>query len=537
MPPILDIRNYSLDYQTRRGPQRALEAVTLAVAPGEVLGLVGESGSGKTSLAWAVMRHLPLNARERGGSIRLGEDELTSLPESAMEHIRGRRIGMVFQDPSSALNPTLPLGEQLAEVLVRHQNMSWKEAFQAGEALLALVDLKNPAQMMKRYPHEASGGEKQRVGIATALACRPDIILFDEPTTALDVISAAQILALFRRLREETGVAALYISHDLALVSRIADRVAVLDRGRIVEVEPADRIFTAPAEAYTRALIAAVPRPDRRIAPPAPPESEVPLMEVSEVTVRYGRVSMLRRLLRQGQDHVTGARQVSFVVRPGEILGIVGGSGSGKSTIAKALTGLHAFEGKIRFRGDRIESPRAMDRDYRRSVQIIFQHPDSSLNPRQRIGDILGRPLKLYDLPAGESLDAAVTRLLTEVRLPTDFTTRYPHELSGGQKQRVAIARAFASRPRLIICDEITAALDVSVQATVVELLISLQRLYGTAYVFISHDLNLVRQIAHRVVVMCNGDLVETLPAEALPAGATHPYTRALLDAVPAPVG
>ena len=536
MPPVLEISNYTLDYTTPRGVARALDAIDLAIGRGEALGLVGESGSGKTSLAWAILRCLPGNAREPGGSIKLaGEDLMTKTPVE-IAAIRGRRIGMVFQDPGTSLNPTLPLGEQLAEVLVRHRRLTRRQAWAEGEAMLARVGLKQPAQMMRRYPHEASGGEKQRVVIATAFACNPDCILFDEPTTALDVITARQILDLFAELQAETSVASLYISHDLALVSQVAQRVAVIHRGRIVEQGTAAEIFTNPQDDYTKRLIAAVPRPGRRLSGAAPVPSGTPLVEAKAVGVQYGRTSRLATLFGHGRAPVVGNRAVSLSVHPGEILGVVGESGSGKSTLAKALTGLNSFTGEIRFDGRRIGGADDMDKAYRRNVQIIFQHPDASLNPRQRIGEILSRPLALYGGQDGPR-EAAVARLLEQVRLPADYARRFPHELSGGENQRVAIARAFASNPRLVICDEITSALDVSVQASVIELLLDLQRRHGTAYLFITHDINLVRQIAHRIAVMYRGDLVELLDIEQLEAGPRHAYTRSLIAAVPTPVG
>ena len=532
--PILDIAGYGLDYATPAGFTRALDDVSLQIAKGEVLGLVGESGSGKTSLAWAIMRYLPATARE-AGAIRLTGQELLKASETEIEAIRGKRIGMVFQDPSTSLNPTLPLGEQLAEVLVRHRGLTRKQAWAEGEERLAHVGLKVPRQMMRRYPHEASGGEKQRVVIATAFACQPECIIFDEPTTALDVITARQILDLFKALQEETGVASLYISHDLALVSQIATRVAVIHRGKIVEQGSVGEVFARPQDAYTKKLLAAVPRPDHRLVETEAPEAGTPLVEVEKVSVLYGRKPFLGGLLGRANTQFTGNREVSLSVMPGEILGIVGESGSGKSTLAKAMTGLNRFEGEIRFAGRRITGLSDMDRAYRRDVQIIFQHPDSSLNPRQRIREILSRPLALYG-EAGARRDASkIGELLEQVRLPAAYAERYPHQLSGGEKQRVAIARAFASKPKLVICDEITSALDVSVQASVVELLVDLQQRFGTAYLFITHDLNLVRQIAHRIAVMYRGDLVDLVDVAALSTGPLHPYTQSLLEAVPAP--
>jgi peptide/nickel transport system ATP-binding protein len=535
--PVLSVENYSLDYVGRTGAVRVLQDVNLAITKGEVLGLVGESGSGKTSLAYAIMRYLPPNAREPGGFIRLLGEDLRTKTTAEIDSIRGRRISMVFQDPSTSLNPTLTLGEQIGEVLVRHKGLSQRGAYEQGKALLHKVGLKDPSAMMRRYPHEASGGEKQRVIIASAFAAEPECILFDEPTTALDVITSSQIIELFRELQAETGVASLYISHDLALVSRIADRVAVIHRGRIVEEDPAAEVFRSPREAYTKALIASVPRPDRRLVTGEPPAKAIPLLAADQVTVRYGRSSFIDSILRRPAAGTIGAREISLDVKPSEIVGIVGESGSGKSTLARALVGLNPFEGTIRFGERRVVSAADMDRDYRRSIQIIFQHPDSSLNPRQTIGDILLRPLRLYDVKDGESEKDMVAKLLDEVQLPADFAKRYPHQLSGGQKQRVAIARAFASRPNLVICDEITSSLDVSVQAQIIELLLSLRERFGTAYFFITHDLNLVRQIAHRIAVMYRGNLVEVADVDTLARGPSHPYTRALLDAVPTPVG
>jgi peptide/nickel transport system ATP-binding protein len=524
---VLDVRGYTLDYATPTGPVRALDAIDLTIARGEVLGLVGESGSGKTSLAFAIMRHLPSRAREQG-SISLTGQSLMAASEAEMAAVRGRRIGMVFQDPSTSLNPTLTLGRQLAEVLVRHRGLTWRQASAEGEVLLARVGLKQPAAMMQRYPHEASGGEKQRVVIASAFACQPECILFDEPTTALDVVTARQILDLFAELQAETSVASLYISHDLALVSRVARRVAVLHRGRVVEQGPVDAVFGAPRDDYTRRLLRAVPQPDHRLVTGRPP-TDAPLVEVDRFSVYYGRPSLLAALSPR-RAKVAGARNISLSVRPGEVLGIVGESGSGKSTLARALTGLNRFEGALSFDGRPIGGLGDMDRGYRRDVQIVFQHPDSSLNPRQRVREILSRPLALY---GGEQ---RIEALLEQVRLPASFAERFPHQLSGGEKQRVAIARAFASQPRLVICDEITSSLDVSVQAAVVELLVDLQRRNGTAYLFITHDLNLVRQLAHRIAVLYRGELVELIEIDELArSGPRHPYTRLLMDAVPPP--
>jgi len=532
--PVLEVQDYGLAYDTPQGTIAALQSVSLSIAPGETHALVGESGSGKSTLAWAIMRYLPSNARDTGGAIKLSGEHLLDKSPAQMETVRGRRIAMVFQDPSASLNPAMRMGEQIAEVLIRHRGMTYEQAMAEAEAALTHTGIARPAEMLRKYPHEASGGEKQRVGIATAFACNPDLIIFDEPTTALDILTAQQILDLFVRLREETGVAALYISHDLGLVARIADRVSVIHQGRIVESGLVHEVFRDPQDAYTRKLMAAVPRPENRIAV-ADPAPGPALLQAQGVSVRYGDTGWLNRVMGRGPAAFYGAQDVSFELRPGELLGLVGASGSGKSTMAQVLSGLRDFEGSVQFGGRSFTDRRAFDRAYRRDVQIVFQHPDASLNPRQTIGTILSRPLRLYNLCPPDQVAARVRDLLERVLLPADFAHRYPHELSGGQKQRIAIARAFAAEPRLVICDEVTAALDVSVQAAVARLLADLQRQSGAACLFITHDLNLIRQLAHRIAVMQGGRVVDTFDVADAESPARHSYTRALLNAVPVP--
>ncbi len=530
---VLDIRDYTLDYETPHGgPVQALRNVSLSIRPGRTMGLVGESGSGKTSLAWAIMRYLPANAAERSGRIELLGEDLRTKSDEEVQNLRGRRISMVFQDPGTSLNPVLRLGEQIAEALTRHRGFSAKEAREESEAWLARTGISRPADMMNRYPHEASGGEKQRVVIATAFACNPEVIIFDEPTTALDIITARQILDLFDDLHDETGVTALYISHDLGLVSRVAQDIAMIDRGEIVEQGACEEVFGRPRHKYTRGLLAAVPHPDRRIVDAAP-EAAGNLLDLKGVNVRYGERKSILGFLEPKREVVRGARDVSFGVKPGEILGIVGESGSGKSTLAKVLAGLQEFEGTVEFDSRTYSRRRDIDREYRRTVQIVFQHPDASLNPRQTIGKILSRPLKLYNQLSRSEIARRVRELLRSVLLPEEYSARFPHELSGGEKQRVAIARAFAAEPQLVICDEITSSLDVSVQAAVARLLVELQQQTGTACLFITHDLNLVRQLAHRIAVMQNGDLVDLFETSQARAEERHSYTRQLLDAVP----
>ncbi|TKT69767.1 ABC transporter ATP-binding protein [Aquamicrobium sp. LC103] len=532
--PVLEVLNYSMSYQTEDGPVEALRNVSLKVMSGETHAIVGESGSGKSTLAWAVTRCLPANARDLNGAILLNSEDVLAKSRSELRDLRGRRISMVFQDPSSSLNPSMKLGDQVMEVLRRHRGMSREAARIEAEAALSRTGIQNPAAMMERYPHEASGGEKQRVIIATAFACNPELIIFDEPTTALDILTAKQILELFVKLRKETGVAALYISHDLGLVRRIADTVTVLYKGEVVEEGDVKTVFETPKHTYTQNLLAALPRPQDRIAAPAP-ETTAPLCAVENVSVRYNEPSWLTRIVNPAAKAHYGAKQISFDVRPGELVGIVGESGSGKSTIARAAIGLNPFEGRITFNGRHFDNWKAFDKAYRRQVQIVFQHPDASLNPRETIGRILARPLRLYNLAPAHAVPERVRELLETVLLPPEFVNRYPHQLSGGQKQRVAIARAFAAEPKLVICDEITAALDVSVQSAVAQLLVELQARSGAACLFITHDLNLIRQLAHRIVVMHRGTLVDTFDVADAVAPERADYTRALLNAVAVP--
>jgi peptide/nickel transport system ATP-binding protein len=530
-PPVLAVSGYSLAYRVAAEARPALRDINLSIARGRTLGLVGESGSGKSSLAWAIMRALAPNAVELAGTIRLGSLDLRALSRRQLADIRGRRIAMVFQDPATSLNPTMKLGEQVAEVLLRHRALPRAAAWRIAEDALARTGIARPAEMLRRYPHEASGGEKQRVVIATAFACEPDLIVFDEPTTALDVLTAQQILALFQRLREATQVSALYISHDLSLVAGVADEVAVLHRGEVVEQGAVRQVLRRPRAAYTERLVASVPDPARWIGT-TPPSTDRALLGLDNIGVRYAGAGLVGRL-GGGRIAYWGARDISFAIRPGEMLGLVGESGSGKSTIAKVLAGLQDFTGVLDFDGQAIAARGTLGRSYRRRVQIVFQHPDASLNPRQTVRQILSRPLLLYGLAGRAALVAAIAKLLALVRLPGEYAARRPHQLSGGEKQRVAIARAFAARPDLVICDEITSSLDVSVQASVAELLVSLQRETGTACLFITHDLNLVRQLAHRIGVMQSGALVDLFATADAEAPERHPYTRDLLAAVP----
>ena len=602
----LAVRGLSVGYRTARGLLRVLDGVDLSIPPGTVVGLVGESGSGKSTLAYAIVRYLSDNARVLGGSVTLDGEELLEATDRRLRELRATAIGMVYQDPAAALNPTLRLGEQLTEGLRHHERLGRRAAAARGKRLLDMVRLPDPEFIMRRYPHEGSGGEKQRVLIAMAFAARPRLLVFDEPTTALDATTAAGILDLIRGLQEETGVAVLYITHDLGNVARVAQRVNVIYAGRVVEEGHVDDVLRRPRHPYTRILMASVPNPyrggERRrltsfaglppdlVSPPAgcifqdrcpfaedrcrtdpvrlpgagehraaclrdeetagrplAPQSASavagdaraagePLLEVTGLGVEYGRRSLAEQILRVPPERVHALTDVDLAVGRGETVGLVGESGCGKSTLARTLVGLVSFRGTIRMGGTQVRTPADMHALYRRAVQIVFQHPDLSLNPRMTVGKIVGRPMQLYEKLTGKELDRRVAGLLEEVRLPARYARRRPHELSGGEKQRVAIARAFGPKPSLVICDEITSGLDVSVQASILNLLADLQDRLGTAYLFISHDLNLVQHFADRIVVMYLGRVVELRAA----AGDRlvppfHPYTEALLSAVPVP--
>ena len=606
----LVVRGLSVGYRTERGLLHVLDDVDLTVPPGTVVGLVGESGSGKSTLAYSIVRYLSDNARVLGGSVTLDGEDLLGAAGQRLRELRGAAIGMVYQDPGTALNPTLRLGEQLTEGPRRHQGLDRKGAAARGAELLDMVRLPDPRFIMRRFPHESSGGEKQRVLIAMAFACQPRLLIFDEPTTALDATTAAGILDLIRGLQEDTGAAVLYITHDLGNVARVAQRVNVIYAGRIVEEGRVGEVLGRPRHPYTRVLMASVPNPyrgsERRRLPafaglppdplslpdgcifearcpfaedrcrrgtlPLPPPEaghraaclrveEIageplpareggagsrheraagrPLLQAADLEVTYGRHGLLKQVLREPPEYVRALTGAALTIERGETVGLVGESGCGKSTLARALVGLATFGGTIRL-GDAAEvrSPAGMTDAYRRAVQIVFQHPDLSLNPRMTVEQIVGRPLQLYEKLSGKALAARVGALLEEVRLPALHARRRPHELSGGEKQRVAIARAFAPRPQLVICDEITSGLDVSVQASILNLLADLQDRLGTAYLFISHDLNLVQHFADRIVVMYLGRIVEVRNAGAgggVLAPPFHPYTEALLSAVPVP--
>jgi peptide/nickel transport system ATP-binding protein/glutathione transport system ATP-binding protein len=529
-----------------------LRQVSLDIAPGEVFGLVGESGSGKSMTALALMGLLPDGAEARG-AIRLDGRDLAALPERDWCRIRGNEIGMIFQEPMTSLNPVFTVGRQLTEHIRVHKGLSKAEAEARALELLRQVRIPEPERRLDQYPHELSGGMRQRVVIAMAMACRPRLLIADEPTTALDVTIQAEILALIDRLKREAGMAVLFITHDMAVVAQMADRVVVMYRGRIVESGPVTEIFEAPRAEYTRNLLAAVPRlgsmrgkgaPERMAGLAATPHRSdasaqasgpgtgTPLLSVRHLVTRF---PVKGGILRRTVAEVHAVEDVSFDVKPGQTLALVGESGSGKSTCGRSILRLvEPDAGEITLAGQSIRGlgPEGLRRA-RRDMQMVFQDPFASLNPYMRLGAQVAEPIRNFGLAAGSELDDRVAHLFDRVELPRAFLRRYPHELSGGQRQRVAVARALSLNPKLIIADEAVSALDVSVQAQVLNLMMDLQADLGLSFLFISHDMAVVERVSHQVAVMYLGRIVEIGPRAALFEDPRHAYTRSLMAAVP----
>ncbi len=502
-----------------------LHDVSLTLEAGRTLGVVGESGSGKSLTALAAMGLLPDGARTRG-AVRFDGRDLLATPEATLCTLRGRRIGMIFQEPMTALNPVQSIGDQVAETLVIHGAAGRRDAAGIAADRLARVGLPPDRFPLSRFPHELSGGQRQRVCIAMAVALRPALLIADEPTTALDVTTQAQILDLLKGLVAEEGMALMLITHDLAVVSGIADRVAVMQSGRVVEAGATEPLFRAMRHPYTRQLFAAS---DHRPARTPQPAGAV-LLQVDRVSRDY---ALPRRRLLGRRPVFRAVDDVSLEVREGESVGLVGESGCGKSTLTRAILGLESVQaGAIRLAG-RAVGPR-MDRALRAQVQVVFQDPYGSFNPRHRVDRLVTEPFHLLaDPPRGAARRTAVAEALEAVGLTAADMEKYPHEFSGGQRQRIAIARALIIRPRLIVLDEAVSALDVSVRARILDLLAGLQGRFGLSYLFISHDLAVVRAITDRVAVMQAGRIVEQGATEAVFAAPTHPYTRTLLAATP----
>ena len=533
---VLEVTNLDVTFDTAAGPVAAVRDLRFRLQARETLGIVGESGSGKSQSVLAIMGLLAENGRA-GGSVKLDGEEILNRPAAEMNRVRGRRIAMVFQDPMTSLNPHVTVGRQLARVLMEHRGRSWKDAMKEVEQMLDAVRLPAPRRRLSSYPHEFSGGMRQRVMIAGALLCRPEVLIADEPTTALDVTVQASILALLRELRDAFGTALILITHDLGVVAGNCDQVIVLQDGERREEGTTEGVFASPRHDYTRRLLAAVPRLDERTPLRAAPDTGAcaPVLEVRHLTVQF---PLPRQRLLARREYFCAVEAADLTLAPGETLGVVGESGCGKSSLARAvLRLLPASEGRVALLGrplDRLD--RAGMRAVRRDLQLVFQDPLGSLDPRMPIGEIVAEPLLVHErgLSRGERRER-VAAMLERVGLGPETVSRYAHELSGGQCQRVGIARALVTRPRLLICDEAVSALDVSVQAGIIDLLLSLQQEMGLAVLFIAHDLAVVRRVSHRVMVMYLGRIVERNGAGELYARPRHPYTRALLDAVPVP--
>jgi peptide/nickel transport system ATP-binding protein len=569
---MLSVQGLSVSFRTRAGWVSAVESVSFELPTGQTLGIVGESGSGKSVSSLAIMRLLPTPpAKISSGEIwfdspSLGRVNLLTLPEKSMQHLRGNEIAMIFQEPMTSLNPVFTCGDQVVEAIRLHQKVSFAEARDRTLALFEEVRLPNPSRIFSAYPHQLSGGQKQRVMIAMAIACNPRLLIADEPTTALDVTVQKTILELLQELQAKHGMSLIFISHDLGVIGEICDRVLVMYKGRIVEEGPVQDIFASPHDPYTRGLIACRPPLDRRLhrlptlsdflknpekltvedalrtetiseeayrQRQAQLAQKPPILEVQNLCVYF---PIQKGIFSRTVGYVKAVDNVSFTVYPGETVGLVGESGSGKTTTGRAILRLiEPTSGQVRFQGQDITTLPVKDlRPLRKHMQIIFQDPYSSLNPRLTVGSALTEPMLFHGLARTlkEAQERAIA-LLEQVGLEADHFYRYPHEFSGGQRQRIAIARALAVEPKFIICDESVSALDVSVQAQVLNLLLDLQEKYGLSYIFISHDLSVVKFMSDRLLVMNQGQMVESGYAEDIYCSPKHEYTQKLIDAIP----
>ncbi|PRY93060.1 peptide/nickel transport system ATP-binding protein [Hasllibacter halocynthiae] len=554
--PVLKITGLTVEIPTRRGVVRPVRDVSWDIRPGEIVGVVGESGAGKSMTGNAVIGLLDRPAHISAGEIDLDGRRIDDLPEREKARIRGRRIAMIFQDPLTSLNPLFTVGQQLVETIRAHLDVSAGEARERAVALLDRVGIPDPGTRVDQYPHQFSGGMRQRVVIALALCAEPEVVVADEPTTALDVSIQAQILDLIRELARERGMGVMLVTHDMGVIAETTDRVNVMYDGEIVESGPTARVLGAPEHPYTQSLVAAVPRPDRKLRRfpqvsyggretafriedlardwPARPAGDGPFLEARGLTKRFLEKGSL---IPSRRRWFTAVDDASFAIRPGEVFGLVGESGSGKSTIARMIAGLYPLdEGEVRFEGEVVAGAGATEaaRDaYRSQVQMIFQDPFSSLNPRHRVDRIVAEPALHLGVIPKANVTARVGELLDRVGLGAEAGLKYPHEFSGGQRQRISIARALATQPRFLICDEPTSALDVSIQAQILNILKDLQEHLGLTMLFISHDLPVVRQMCDRVGVLKDGRLVEVAETARLFEAPEHPYTRELISLMP----
>ncbi len=522
---LLSIEDLSVEFLSGETVQRAVNNISFSILKGETLALVGESGSGKSVTAHSILRLLPYPlARHPSGKIMYqGEDLLAATPEY-LRNVRGNRIAMIFQEPMSSLNPLHTIEKQINEILILHKGMNAKQASVRTLELLKLVEIPNPAQRMNAYPHELSGGQRQRVMIAMALANEPQLLIADEPTTALDVTVQQTILELLSDLQERLGMSILLISHDLNLVRRVAHRVCVMRNGEIVEQAACAEIFRNPQHPYTQELLGA--EPSGQPVPHSPSET---LLETCDLRVWF---PIKKGIFQRTADYIKAVDGVSFNLQRGQTLGVVGESGSGKSTLGLAILRLINSKGRILYAGQAIDSLSQKEvRPLRRDIQVVFQDPFGSLSPRMSVSDIIGEGLRIHKMGDAQQQEQAIIAALQEVGLDPETRHRYPHEFSGGQRQRIAIARALVLKPKLIVLDEPTSALDRTVQRQVVELLRNLQLKYNLTYVFISHDLAVVKALSHHLLVMRQGQVIEQGAAARIFAAPQHTYTQQLLAA------
>ncbi|MFT5482654.1 MAG: peptide/nickel transport system ATP-binding protein [Halieaceae bacterium] len=532
---LLEINQLRVEFSTEDGVVNAVQGIDLQINQGECLGIVGESGSGKSQAMHAVMGLLSNNGRA-SGSVRFLGEELLSGTGTQIEAIRGNQISMIFQDPLTSLTPHIRIGRQLQEVLERHQGSTSKQMRLEVEQALNLVRIPESRARMRQFPHELSGGMRQRVMIAMSILCNPMLLIADEPTTALDVTVQSEVLDIIRDLQHELSMAVVLISHDMGVVAGLCDRVAVMHKGVVVEIGSTDRVFYSPGEDYTKLLLSSMPKMDDSITLQASPVNDGPALQVNNLEVSFP-VKISGGWLARSKK-LRAVDGVSFELTKGETLGIVGESGCGKSTLARAvLRLLEADSGKVLWLGkDLLDADKQSLREQRKDLQIVFQDPLASLDPRMTIGDSIAEPLWTHQpLLTRAETNAKVQQMMRRVGLNPGWINRYPHEFSGGQNQRVGIARAMILKPGLVIADEAVSALDVTIQKQIVELLRDLQLEYGLSMLFISHDLSVVRQLSHRIMVLYMGRVVEIGPTPDICSHPQHPYTRALIDAVPRP--
>ncbi|MEM0946062.1 MAG: ABC transporter ATP-binding protein [Pseudomonadota bacterium] len=553
---LLDISNLTVEYPTRHQVFFAVDDASLSVGPGEIHGLVGESGAGKSTIGAAVMGLLERPGFISSGQVSLRGEQISGSDASAMRALRGNKISMIFQDPLTSLNPLFTVREQIVETILEHLDVSKAEANTRARDLMERVGIPDPDSRLDQYPHQFSGGMRQRVVIALALCSEPEVIIADEPTTALDVSVQAQILDLIKDLARERRVGVILITHDIGVIAQTTDHVTVMYKGKIVETGPTPQIMGHPRHDYTKSLIAAVPRSNLKLKrfpqisydgratrfaiedlsrdwKPVKHDANKPLLEVQHVVKKF---TLRQSLIPWLRTTMTAVDDVSFDIWPGEVFGVVGESGSGKSTVARVISGLFGAEsGTIRFSGEVVsdKSDKKTVDAYRRKIQMIFQDPFSSLNPRMRVDNIVAEPIRHHRLLSGDAVTHRVDELLESVGLSADAGRRYPHEFSGGQRQRISIARALATQPQFLICDEPTSALDVSIQAQVLNILKDLREHLGLTMLFISHDLPVIRQMCDRVAVMKSGKLVELQATDTLFSAPQHAYTKELLTLMP----